>query len=176
MGAALGSMTGWMTYGKRKFEAKDGVMRSLIPPLHRAMLALIPMIDADTAAFSDYMAALGLPKHTDEERRAREHAMQEGLKRAIAVPLQAMRSADEAWDAMVEMARHGNIASRSDLEVGARLLEVGIWGAGRNVHINLAAIRDDGFKARSADEADALARRARERCAEVLSLLEQRKD
>jgi len=176
MGAALGAMTGWMTYGKRKFEAKDGVMRALIPPLHHAMLELVPMIDADTAAFSDYMAALGLPKDTDEERQAREHALQEGLKRAIDVPLQAMRSGDQAWDAMLEMARHGNLASRSDLEVGARLLEVGIWGAGRNVHINLAAIRDDAFKVRTGDEADALARRARERCAEVLSLLEQRRD
>lgn len=50
MGAALGAMTGWMTYGKRKFEAEDAVMRRLIPPLHHAMMELLPMIDADTAA------------------------------------------------------------------------------------------------------------------------------
>src|SRR5262249_45771804 len=30
LGAALGAMVGWMTYGKRKFEAKDSVMRRLI--------------------------------------------------------------------------------------------------------------------------------------------------
>jgi len=64
MGAALGAMVGWMTYGKRKFEAKDPVMRRLIPPLHTAMGELIPMIDADTDAFNDYLAALGLPKDT----------------------------------------------------------------------------------------------------------------
>lgn len=176
MGAALGAMTGWMTYGKRKFEAKDGVIRSLIPPLHEAMLALIPLIDADTAAFSDYMAALGLPKDTDEERAARERAMQEGLKKAIGVPLEAMRAADRAWSAMRETAHHGNLASRSDLEVGARLLEVGAWGAWRNVLINLGPIRDDAFKSRTRDEADALAQRAREACAEVLAILEKRKD
>ena len=32
MGAALGAMVGWMTYGKRKFEHKDPIMRALIPP------------------------------------------------------------------------------------------------------------------------------------------------
>ena len=40
MGAALGAMVGWMTYGKRKFENEDPVMRRLIPPLHEAMKAL----------------------------------------------------------------------------------------------------------------------------------------
>ena len=37
-----------------------------------------------------------------------------------------MRGADTCWDSMVEMAQHGNFASRSDLEVGARALEAGI--------------------------------------------------
>jgi glutamate formiminotransferase/formiminotetrahydrofolate cyclodeaminase len=34
MGAALGAMVGWMTYGKRRFEAQDAAMRRFIPPLH----------------------------------------------------------------------------------------------------------------------------------------------
>jgi len=41
MGAGLGAMVGWMTYGKRKFEAQDPVMRQLIPPLDVAMRELI---------------------------------------------------------------------------------------------------------------------------------------
>jgi glutamate formiminotransferase/formiminotetrahydrofolate cyclodeaminase len=35
LGAALGTMVGWMTYGKRKFEDKDAVMRRLLPPCIR---------------------------------------------------------------------------------------------------------------------------------------------
>jgi hypothetical protein len=51
------------------------------------MRELIPMIDADTNAFNDYMAALGMPKETSEQKTAREQAMQDGLKKAIDIPL-----------------------------------------------------------------------------------------
>jgi glutamate formiminotransferase/formiminotetrahydrofolate cyclodeaminase len=173
MGAALGAMVGWMTYGKRRFEEKDAVMRRLIPPLHEGMQALLPMIDADTAAFNDYLAALGLPKETEAEKTARTAAMQAGLQQAIGVPLAVLRAADRCWDAMVEMAEHGNRTSRSDLEVGARCLEVGAWGAYRNVLINLAQVKDAAYKERTRKEAEALAERARVRCAEVLAVLER---
>ncbi|MFN8094397.1 MAG: glutamate formimidoyltransferase, partial [Vicinamibacteria bacterium] len=123
MGAALGAMVGWMTYGKRKFEEKDAVMRRLIPPLHEAMKALLPLVDRDTRAFDAYLAAVGMPKDTDAEKAARHGAMQAGLKEAVQVPLLVMRTADACWETLVEMAAHGNPASRSDLEVGAKLLE-----------------------------------------------------
>ncbi len=174
LGAGLGAMTGWMTYGKRKFEDKDAVMRRLIPPLHRAMQDLLPMIDADTSAFGAYMAALGLPKETPEQAAAREAATQAGLRKAVEVPLSTMRIADAAWQPMLEMARHGNLASRSDLEVGARCLETGIWGAHRNVVTNLAQIHDAAFRKAASSEAEALAARARASSSEVLALLEKR--
>ena len=88
MGAALGAMVGWMTYGKRKFEAQDPVMRRLIPPLHEGMKNLLPLIDRDTRAFDAYLAAVGMPKETPEEKSARHTAMQDGLKAAVQVPLE----------------------------------------------------------------------------------------
>ena len=44
-----------MTYGKRQFESVDSKIRRLLPKLHDATLKTIPMIDADTDAFNDYM-------------------------------------------------------------------------------------------------------------------------
>ena len=174
MGAALGTMTGLLTYGKRKFEAQDPVMRRLLPPLHAAMQGLLPLADADTRAFEAYMKALGLPKGTAEETAERRRVVQEALRRAVEVPLQVMRVADAAWDAMAEMAVHGNPASRSDLEVGARALELGIWGAHRNVLINLGDVEDELFRRRAAAEAEALVARAREKVAAVLTASEKR--
>jgi glutamate formiminotransferase/formiminotetrahydrofolate cyclodeaminase len=174
VGAALGAMVGWMTYGKRKFDDKDAVMRRLIPPLHRAMKDLIPLVDEDTRAFNDYVAASGLPHATEGEAVRRLAAMQEGLKKAVAVPMKVLRAADACWDAMLEMARHGNIASRSDLEVGAKALEAGIWGAGRNVLINLGGVEDAEFRRATADECDALVARAGEKLREALAILESR--
>jgi len=160
MGAALGAMVGWMTYGKRKFEGQDATMRRLIPPLHGGMKDLLPMIDRDTRAFDAYLAAVGMPKGTPEEKAARHASMQDGLKTAVQVPLEVMRTADRCWEAMAEMAAHGNPASRSDLEVGAKALEAGIWGAFRNVAINLPGIEDEPFRRATAEEAEALAARA----------------
>ena len=57
-GAALATMVGWLSYGNKKFEALDSQMRTLIPPLRQAMFDFIPMIDADTNAFSGFMVNL----------------------------------------------------------------------------------------------------------------------
>ncbi|MFI4941900.1 MAG: glutamate formimidoyltransferase [Burkholderiales bacterium] len=160
MGAALGAMVGWMTYGKRKFEAKDAAMRRLIPPLDEAMKALLPLVDKDTRAFDAYLAAVSLPKDTEQEKAARHAAMQAGLQAAVQVPLEVMRTADRCWEAMVEMAREGNFASRSDLEVGAKALEAGVWGASRNVAINLPGIEDAAFRSATGQESERLAARA----------------
>jgi glutamate formiminotransferase/formiminotetrahydrofolate cyclodeaminase len=173
MGAALGAMVGWMTYGKRKFEDRDEAIRALIPPLHQAMTDLIPMVDADTSAFNDYMAAVALPQDTPERKAARHGAMQDGLRKAAEAPLRTMRIADGCWEAMLGMAEHGNPASRSDLEVGARALEAGIWGAYRNVAINLPQIEDEAFRTAKLAEAEALAARAKDRAAAVLARLAQ---
>ena len=48
-------MVGFLTYGNRKFADLDSEMRRLIPPLYKGMKDLIPFIDADAAAFSEFM-------------------------------------------------------------------------------------------------------------------------
>ena len=174
LGAGLGAMVGKLTLGVRKFETVDAEMRTLIPPLHEAALALIPMIDADTNAFADYVAALGLPENTDEKSRFREAQLQLGLKKAIEVPLFIMTQGDKAWDAMMGVAKYGNIASRSDLEVGARALEAGIWGAYRTLVNNMDEINDLEYRKKILEKADAVRDRAAENRQKILDILEKR--
>ncbi len=174
LGAGLGAMMGWMTYGTRKFEALDKKMRKNIPPLHLRMKKLISMIDADTNAFNDYMIAMKMPKNTESEKAIREEKMQEGLKKAIDVPLTVMRIADECWEWMFEMAKYGNISSKSDLEVGAKNLESGIWGAHRNVLINIPQIKDEEYKAKVLQEADEIMTRAEKGLKKVVKILSSR--
>lgn len=174
MGAGLATMVAQLTYGVRKFENVDKEMRSVIPPLFKGTNQLIPMIDADTNAFNDYMEAMRLPKHTEEEIAIRNQAMENGLKKAIKVPLSTIKLADAVWDSFVELAKYGNIASRSDMEVGARALETGIWGAYKNVLINLPGIKDEAFKTDVVQEAEAYLKRAEEKCKEILNILDKR--
>ncbi|MBF0231586.1 MAG: glutamate formimidoyltransferase [Desulfamplus sp.] len=174
MGVGLASMVAKITYGVRKYESVQPFMQKHIPLLHELTRKLIPMIDADTSAFNEYMEGLRMPKGTGDEdpvTLARNEKMQAGLKTAINVPLTTMRLGDSAWNALCEIAPHINPASKSDLEVGARALETGIWGAFRNVSINMKDIEDKSFGAEITKEAEEIAQRARLKSLEVLSIL-----
>lgn len=175
LGAALGAMTGWMSYGNKKFEHLDKVMRKLIAPLHNKMKELIPLIDADTNAFNDYMTAMKMPKNTDGEKKLRSEKMQEGLKKAIYVPLSVMRISDSCWEWMILMAKDGNISSASDLEVGAKSLETGIWGAYKNVEINIHSIEDENYKKEILDEANLILENSVKNLKKVCGTLAKRK-
>jgi glutamate formiminotransferase/formiminotetrahydrofolate cyclodeaminase len=173
LGTGLGAMVAKLTYGVRKFEDRDPQMRAVIPPLHALTQALIPMVDADTNAFEEYMEGLRMPRGTEAEKKARQEKMQKGLKTAIQIPLATMRLGDKAWDPLCETARHGNPASKSDVQVGARALETGIWGALQNVYINMVDLTDAAFKAEILEEAEAIMARAEAKCSEVLEILEK---
>jgi len=171
IGVALGSMVAKLTHGVRKFEAVQPHMQKAIPVLHELTNLLIPMVDADTSAFNEYMDGVRMPQATSKERELRNNSMQAGLKTAINVPLTTMRLGDKAWDSLCEVARYGNPASSSDTLVGARALETGIWGAYQNVLINMADIQDVVYKEEVLGEAQEIAARAVQKCEEVLQIL-----
>ena len=54
-GAALASMVGFLTYGRKKYQPLDSKMRELLPGLYTAMKDLVPFVDHDAAAYSDFM-------------------------------------------------------------------------------------------------------------------------
>lgn len=172
MGVGLGSMVAKLTQGVRKFEAVESYMQKSIPVLHELTRELIPMIDADTSAFNEYMEGLRLPEDTEAQKQARRAKMQAGLKAAIQIPLTTMRLGDRAWDALCEVAKYENPASKSDVQVGAKALETGIWGAFQNVLINMKDIEDQVFRAETMAEATAIEKRAKKMCARVLEILE----
>lgn len=174
VGVGLATMVSRLTQGIRKFEDVENNMREIIPTLFDITNNLIPMIDADTDAFNDYMDAIRLPKNTDEEKEIRFQKMQEGLKKAIEVPLTTMRIGDSAWDSMIETAKFGNIASKSDVEVGAVALQTGIWGAYKNVLINMPGIKDEDFNNNILDEAEKIVNRAVEKKEIILKILNER--
>lgn len=174
VGVGLGSMVAKLTHGVRKFDAVQPQIKEIIPTLHKLTGQLIPLIDADTSAFNDYMEGLRMPKTTKEEQQLRRQKMQDGLKTAIHVPLTTMRLGDTAWNALIDVARYGNPASKSDTQVGAKSLETGIWGAYQNILINMIDIEDQSYKNSTLAEAETIMHRASENCQRVLTILDQR--
>jgi len=174
LGCALSTMVGQMTYGKKQFEQLDDSIRPLLPPLHQAMVSAIPMIDADTDAFTEYMSAVKLPQGSEEEKAARKVAMDLGLRQAINVPLALAQHVDTMWQLLIQMAAVANINCKSDLQVGARCLETSVMGAYDNVMINVAGVTDATYKSQTERQIKTLVATAHENCARVLAILDQR--
>eukprot|EP00092_Neocalanus_flemingeri_P021794 GFUD01023643.1.p1 GENE.GFUD01023643.1~~GFUD01023643.1.p1 ORF type:complete len:540 (-),score=166.13 GFUD01023643.1:93-1712(-) len=175
LGCGLGAMVGKLTYGKKQWESLDKRMRCIIPPLHAAMLDILPMVDADTEAFNDYMVAMKLPKDTTEEKKVREDAMEAGLKIAVGVPLSLAKRSNSIWSTLLELAECGNINCKSDLQVAARCLETAVQGAKYNVDINLGNIKDVKFREENFAAAEKEADIAVENRDKVLNILAARK-
>ncbi|XP_061549036.1 formimidoyltransferase-cyclodeaminase [Phycodurus eques] len=174
LGAALGAMVGQMTYGKRQFEAVDGLMRKLIPSFHHAMNELLDMVDSDSSAFNSYMAALKMPKNTEEEVKRREVALQEGLKRAVGVPLALAERVSTLWPPLKELVLYGNIGCKSDVQVAVKALETAVFGAYYNVIINLQDITDDSFKMETQSRVSALLQEAKSCATTILEAADKR--
>ncbi|ELU10690.1 hypothetical protein CAPTEDRAFT_151128 [Capitella teleta] len=195
MGAALSSMAGFLTYGNRKFEHLDGNMRQLLPPLYSTMKELMHYIDADAAAFNDYMglkemlpfvdpdvalfsdysAAIKLPHRDPEEEKFREEALQRGLRTAISVPMAMAKKANCLWPTLAELCKIANISCKSDVQVGMKCLETGVWGAYKNVLTNLDSIQDADYKQKVLSEIEGEWKIAQENCEANLKVLEERK-
>jgi len=58
--------------------------------------------------------------------------------------------------------------------MGARALEVGIWGAYRTLVNNMDDIHDTEYRKKIMDKADGIKERAAERCQEMLDVLGKR--
>jgi glutamate formiminotransferase/formiminotetrahydrofolate cyclodeaminase len=106
---------------------------------------LLFLVDEDTNAFNKIMEAFGLPKGSEEEKVARNEAIQEASRYAMEIPFRAMKKALESMEIMKAMAKEGLEASVSDAGVGALCARTAVMGAFLNVKINASGVDDKDF-------------------------------
>ena len=146
LGAALAAMVANLTVGKKGYEAAWESSASLAERAQALKAALLVAVDDDTKAFDDVLAAMRLPKVTEEQQRVREAAIAAAYEKATAVPLATARLCLQALELAKEAAITGNRNSVSDAGVGALLAKAGLDAAILNVRINLPSVREGGFK------------------------------
>jgi formiminotetrahydrofolate cyclodeaminase len=129
------------------------------PILDRAAAAVGPLaaelralIDRDTQAYEEVVAAYRLPKGTEEEKARRKSAIQHAMRSAVEAPLAVMRACRGGLSQADTIARHGNPNAASDVAVAKLLLGAGLNGARANVEINLPSIADGDYVARVRQE------------------------
>ncbi len=158
LGAALASMVCNLTLGKEKYAAVQGDMQEMVAKTEALRLKLTDLVNADEAAYGVLAAAYKLPKDTDEQKKARTAAIQGALINATDTPMQIAMACVEVLKLCAPIADKGNLSAVSDAGVGALLAEAGLRSAALNVYINLGAIKDAAFVAKTRKELNGLLR------------------
>jgi methenyltetrahydrofolate cyclohydrolase len=144
LGIALGRMVGHLTIGRKSYNAFEDNVKKDYEEHFQALLEIkekmIGLIEEDTIAFNQIMAAYKLPKTNEDEVKTREKAIEEATLKAIEVPYQMAKHAYHTLILLEKMLPYGNKNAISDIGVGALLIYAGLEGALMNVATNLSGL------------------------------------
>lgn len=174
LGAALGTMVANLSSHKAGWDARWNEFSQWADKGQVLMTELLHLVDEDTEAFNRIMEAFGLPKKTEEDKAARSAAIQDATLYATQVPLQTMKASFRAFEICKVMAAEGNPNSVSDAGVGALAARAAVLGAGLNVKINAASLKDRDVADKLIGEANELIAKANEEEKVIMSIVESK--
>ncbi len=166
LAAALAEMVGQLTVGRPRFQAVEAQARDLLANLGARRAELLHLMDEDAAAYRQVAAAYALPRKSEDEKDARERAIQSALLGAMAPPRAIASAALKCLSATAAMTAIGNPTVISDAGCAAILAEAALRSANLNVLANVALLRE--HPAGQAARAECAARET-----EAASLVEQ---
>ncbi|OFY85087.1 MAG: glutamate formimidoyltransferase [Bacteroidetes bacterium RIFCSPLOWO2_12_FULL_35_15] len=132
---------------------------------------LLKLVDEDTNAFNKIMIAFGLPKSTDDEKKARTQAIQEATRYATEIPFKVMQLAGESMEIIKKMVEIGNPNSITDAGVGALCARSAVIGAFLNVKINAKGLTDKAFAAQLIAKGSVIESKTQELENEILRII-----
>jgi glutamate formiminotransferase/formiminotetrahydrofolate cyclodeaminase len=174
LSAALTAMVARLTVGKKKYADVEAEMTDAAARADAIRASLTSAIEADSAAFDAVMAAMKLPKDTDEQKAARRAAIQSATQRAIDVPLSVARACVDLLELAGVVATKGNINAASDAASAVHLARAAIESAAMNVRVNAAGLEERENAYRQIEELRELRARAATVADETLAVIERR--
>jgi glutamate formiminotransferase/formiminotetrahydrofolate cyclodeaminase len=171
LGAALGTMVANLSSHKPGWDARWEEFSDWAEKGQTSLKEMLALVDEDTAAFNKIMAALGMPKASEEEKAARAAALEEATLYATEVPLKTMKAALASFPLIEAMAAEGNPNSVSDAGVAALAARSAVLGAQLNVKINAAGLKDRTAAEALVAEAETIAAEAVAAEAKILEIV-----
>lgn len=156
LGAALVSMVCNLTVGKPKYADVQDDIQALLEQSEALRHELVNLLEADVQVYTSVSKAYKMPRDTEEEKAARQEAIQAALKEATTVPMKVAEACAKILDLCTPAAEKGNVNAVSDAGVAALLAEAGLRSAALNALINLGAIKDEDFVNKERTRLDAL--------------------
>ena len=171
MGVALGTMVANLSSHKRGWDDRWEEFSDWAEKGMKYQSELVRLVDEDTDAFNKIMDAFGLPKKSEEDKIARNQAIQDATKNAIMIPFRVMEVAYKALEVVKAMAEIGNPNSVSDAGVGALAIRSCIRGAFLNVKINSGDLKDKTFVQTVSEKAQEIDRKTENLEKEILEIV-----
>lgn len=167
IGAALCSMVGNLTLGKKKYEAVQEDVKVLLARIQPLQEALLNLMEEDAAAFGQLSEVYKMPKETEEQKRLRDEAMEKALKVATLTPLEICRKAFEAVKLHGQMVDRGTLLAISDVGVGVLMAQAALESGMLNVKINTGMLKDRQFAQDVEREVDQLVEEGKKMTQEI---------
>ena len=152
LGAALCTMVGNYTVGKKKYADVEEDVKALMAKAEDIRARLLALVDADAEAFEPLSKAYAIPK----DDPSRESVMEKCLQDAAATPMSILRLSCEAIDLHREMLAKGSVIMLSDVGTGVIFCQSALYGAALNVRVNTKSMADRAFAQAMDEEVDAL--------------------
>lgn len=135
--AGLVAMVGRVTVGKKKYIQVEPEMWKMIERAEILRKELTQMVEKDAASFEQFLAAMHLPKNSEDEIKLRDAEMAKATLHAAKVPHLTAGLAMEVLALAKTAAEFGNVNAISDAASAANLAAAAVKCAGLNVKINL---------------------------------------
>ena len=152
LGAALATMVGNYTVGKKKYADVEDDVRALMAEAEDLRARLLALVDADADAFEPLSKAYAIPK--DDPNR--DTVMEQCLRDAAATPMEILRLSCRAIELHREMGQKGSVMMLSDVGTGVVFCWGALYGAALNVRVNTKSMADRAYAEAMNAEADAL--------------------
>ena len=158
VGIALSSMTAAFTVGKPKYASVNADMERILSECKELRNEALAAMDRDAEAFEPMSLVYKMPRDTEEERKARDEAMEDCLHGAALVPLSLMELCCRGIELALELSEKGSELLLSDAGCSAAALSAALRSAYLNVIINTSSMKDRKYASELLEKADKLYR------------------
>ena len=141
LAAALCSMVGNFTAGKKTYAAVEEDVQAMLAKAEAARIRLLELVDEDAKAFLPLSEAYAIPR--DDPSRAK--TIEDATKAACAAPFEMVEQIGKVVVLLEEMGQKGSRMLVSDVGCGALLARAALEAAAINVFVNTRTLQDRDF-------------------------------
>ena len=138
LGAALCSMVGNFTTGKKTYAAVEDDVQRMLADAEAVRLRLIDLVADDAEAFFPLSQAYGIPK----DDPTRPEVLEAATKNACKAPYEMMVEISKSIELLEEMGAKGSKMLISDVGCGALFARAALEAASMNVFVNTKSYKD----------------------------------